>query len=232
MSFPHSLRASGARRETSPFPTDFTAVSQILHLIRHHGIFLENSSGAVPRRLHTRGEVALCRATRCIWPQNEIGDLRGRHLRGVDQRQDRSTDSFAHRSEARPDPRKLSRPMKAGMIFARKTTWRSRLDLEYLDETSSRKVSARQRYDDGPRSTRPLRQFTVHGKERALVEEVGRATVNSTALPPAQNESRKADNPPLVDSPEPVPMVRPSPTPVSAAILAERFDPAERYGPK
>jgi hypothetical protein len=30
--------------------------------------------------------------------------------------------------------------MKAGMIFARKTTWRSRLDLEYLDETSSRKV--------------------------------------------------------------------------------------------
>jgi hypothetical protein len=34
--------------------------------------------------------------------------------------------------------------MKAGMIFARKTTWRSRLDLEYLDETSSRKMSARQ----------------------------------------------------------------------------------------
>ena len=29
--------------------------------------------------------------------------------------------------------------MKAGMIFARKTTWRSRLDLDYLDETSSRK---------------------------------------------------------------------------------------------
>ena len=28
--------------------------------------------------------------------------------------------------------------LKAGMIFARKTTWRSRLDLEYLDETSSR----------------------------------------------------------------------------------------------
>ena len=31
--------------------------------------------------------------------------------------------------------------MKAGIIFAGKTTWRSRLDLEYLDETSSRKVS-------------------------------------------------------------------------------------------
>jgi len=30
--------------------------------------------------------------------------------------------------------------MKAAMIFARKTTWRSRLDLEYLDETSNRKL--------------------------------------------------------------------------------------------
>ena len=29
------------------------------------------------------------------------------------------------------------------MIFARKTTWRSRLDLEYLGETSSRKFSTR-----------------------------------------------------------------------------------------
>jgi hypothetical protein len=35
--------------------------------------------------------------------------------------------------------------VKAGMIFARKSTWRSRLDLEYLDETSERKVSQRQR---------------------------------------------------------------------------------------
>jgi uncharacterized lipoprotein YmbA len=34
--------------------------------------------------------------------------------------------------------------VKPGTIFARKTTWRSRLDLEYLDETSSRKFSARQ----------------------------------------------------------------------------------------
>jgi hypothetical protein len=39
--------------------------------------------------------------------------------------------------------------MKAGKIFARKTTWQSRLDLEYLDEISSRKVSARQQHDDG-----------------------------------------------------------------------------------
>ena len=33
--------------------------------------------------------------------------------------------------------------MKDGMIFPFKTTWRSRLDLEYLDETSARKVAAR-----------------------------------------------------------------------------------------
>ena len=33
--------------------------------------------------------------------------------------------------------------MKNGMIFPFKKTWRSRLDLEYLDETSERKLSLR-----------------------------------------------------------------------------------------
>jgi hypothetical protein len=58
--------------------------------------------------------------------------------------------------------------MKAGMIFARKTTWRSRLDLEYLDETSSRKGSARQQQDDGPKRTRPLRQFADYASKETL----------------------------------------------------------------
>ena len=58
--------------------------------------------------------------------------------------------------------------MKAGMIFARKTTWRSRLDLEYLDETSSRKVSARQQHDDSPKRTRPLRQFADYASKETL----------------------------------------------------------------
>ena len=58
--------------------------------------------------------------------------------------------------------------MKAGMIFARKTTWRSRLDLEYLDETSSRKMSARQQQDDGPKRTRPLRQFADYASKETL----------------------------------------------------------------
>ena len=34
--------------------------------------------------------------------------------------------------------------MKNGMIFPFKTTWRARLDLEYLDETSGRKIAARE----------------------------------------------------------------------------------------
>ena len=58
--------------------------------------------------------------------------------------------------------------MKAGMIFARKTTWRSRLDLEYLDETSSRKISARQQKDDGPKRIRPLRQFADYASKETL----------------------------------------------------------------
>ena len=54
------------------------------------------------------------------------------------------------------------------MIFARKTTWRSRLDLEYLDETSSRKISARQQHDDGQKRTRPLRQFADYASKETL----------------------------------------------------------------
>ena len=33
--------------------------------------------------------------------------------------------------------------MKNGLIFPFKTTWRERLDLDYLDETSARKIAAR-----------------------------------------------------------------------------------------
>ena len=54
------------------------------------------------------------------------------------------------------------------MIFARKTTWRSRLDLEYLDKTSSRKVSSRQEQDDGPKRSRPLRQFADYASKETL----------------------------------------------------------------
>ena len=51
--------------------------------------------------------------------------------------------------------------MKNGIIFARKTTWRSRLDLEYLDETSRRKISQREGTDAERKSSlgRKLKQF-------------------------------------------------------------------------
>lgn len=51
--------------------------------------------------------------------------------------------------------------MKNGIIFARKTTWRSRLDLEYLDETSHRKISQREGTDAAKKSSlgKKLKQF-------------------------------------------------------------------------
>jgi hypothetical protein len=61
--------------------------------------------------------------------------------------------------------------VKAGMIFARKSTWRSRLDLEYLDETSERKVSQRQRDEsDVKESTigRKLKQFADYASKETL----------------------------------------------------------------
>jgi len=53
------------------------------------------------------------------------------------------------------------------MIFGRKTTWRRRLDVEYLDESSSRKASSRQ-HADNPQRTRPLRQFADHASKETL----------------------------------------------------------------
>ena len=52
--------------------------------------------------------------------------------------------------------------MKNGMIFPFKTTWRARLDLEYLDETSGRKIAAR----EGQKAEKKVDQadHTVIGK--------------------------------------------------------------------
>ena len=58
--------------------------------------------------------------------------------------------------------------MKAGMIFASKRTWRSRLDVEYLDGTSSGKAPSRQQHADGPQKTRPLRQFADYASTETL----------------------------------------------------------------
>ncbi len=58
--------------------------------------------------------------------------------------------------------------MKGGMIFARKTTWRSRLDLEYLDETSQRKISQRHDNEEESSTRRKLKQFGDYASKESL----------------------------------------------------------------
>lgn len=61
--------------------------------------------------------------------------------------------------------------MKNAMIFPHKRTWRSRLDLEYLDETSERKVSIRMRQDSGYEQAgtgKTLKQFADYASKEAL----------------------------------------------------------------
>jgi hypothetical protein len=58
--------------------------------------------------------------------------------------------------------------VKNGQIFARKSTARGRLDLEYLDETSSRKVSLRERADAEQQIGRKLKHFTDYASKESL----------------------------------------------------------------
>jgi len=60
--------------------------------------------------------------------------------------------------------------MKNGMIFARKSTWRSRLDLEYLDETSCRKTSQQQEtvFEKNSGRRRKLKQFGDYASKETL----------------------------------------------------------------
>ena len=58
--------------------------------------------------------------------------------------------------------------MKNGIIFVHKSTWRSRLDLEYLDETSRRKISARETLNAKSEIARKLRQFGDYASKETL----------------------------------------------------------------
>jgi len=61
--------------------------------------------------------------------------------------------------------------MKNGIIFPFKKTWRSRLDLEYLDERSERKLSMRQRYGESPENSRvgkKLKQFADYASKETF----------------------------------------------------------------
>jgi len=58
--------------------------------------------------------------------------------------------------------------MKNGQIFARKSTARGGLDLEYLDETSRRKVSLRERADMEQQIGKKLKHFTDYASKESL----------------------------------------------------------------
>lgn len=58
--------------------------------------------------------------------------------------------------------------MKNGQIFAHKTTARGRLDLEYLDETSSRKVSLRERKELQEQIGKKLKGFTDYASKESI----------------------------------------------------------------
>ena len=58
--------------------------------------------------------------------------------------------------------------MRNGQIFAHKTTARGRLDLEYLDETSSRKVSLRERKALNEQVGKKLKGFADYASKEAL----------------------------------------------------------------
>ena len=105
--------------------------------------------------------------------------------------------------------------MKHGIIFARKSTWRSRLDLEYLDETSNRKVSARQRHEDGSQDShvRPLKQFADYASKETLgqvhaggfLHDLIRVNADGTSTAPSQADERREEeaNLRIVVSPPP-----------------------------
>jgi hypothetical protein len=58
--------------------------------------------------------------------------------------------------------------MKNGQIFAGKSTARDGLDLEYLDETSRRKVSLRKREEMDEQIGKKLKHFTDYASKETL----------------------------------------------------------------
>src|SRR5262245_398371 len=58
--------------------------------------------------------------------------------------------------------------MKNGIIFAHKSTWRSRLDLDYLDEISQRKIAARETLNAKPEIARKIKQFADYASKETL----------------------------------------------------------------
>ena len=91
--------------------------------------------------------------------------------------------------------------MKNGQIFARKSTARGRLDLEYLDETSGRKKSLRQRAEMDDQIGRRLKHFTDYASKESIgqvhaggfLHNLVRVNPDGTRTAPSKltNEERK-----------------------------------------
>jgi hypothetical protein len=91
--------------------------------------------------------------------------------------------------------------MKNGIIFAHKSTWRSRLDLEYLDETSRRKITARESLSNKTEIGRKLRQFADYASKETLgqvhaggfLHDLIRHNADGTSTAPSKltNDERK-----------------------------------------
>ena len=129
---PPSLRASGARRETSQLPITFNSVCEIFKLISRRGIPIENLQ---PFSSTWSVQPEASRASqRCI--KRSVSKPRRRPSRRSST-QSRSRIRSIRRfscvmeSQARPGPRKLRRLYEGGNDFRAQVTWRSRLDLEY-----------------------------------------------------------------------------------------------------
>ena len=91
--------------------------------------------------------------------------------------------------------------MKNGIIFAHKSTWRSRLDLDYLDETSQRKIAARETLNAKPEIARKIKQFADYASKETLgqvhaggfLHDLIRANADRTSTAPSKltNYERK-----------------------------------------
>lgn len=91
--------------------------------------------------------------------------------------------------------------MKNGIIFAHKSTWRSRLDLEYLDETSRRKITARESLNTKPEIVRKLRQFGDYASKETLgqvhaggfLHDLIRHNADGTSTAPSKLHERREE---------------------------------------
>ena len=91
--------------------------------------------------------------------------------------------------------------MKNEIILAHKSTCRSRLDLEYLDETSQRKIAARETLNAKPEIARKIKQFADYASKESLgqvhaggfLHDLMRVNADGTSTVPCKlaNDERK-----------------------------------------